>query len=121
MQNYIRFSLALFPPPGNSHILGQGMLALSSRKIVKTLSPQIKAILQPWKSILLSNNSMIFTLFYDDNYSLGKYKLAFFDYLLAICIPVCLPSTMFFSKINGKLIIYIICNIAKIRRIFLKT
>ena len=121
MQNYIRFSLTIFPPPGNSHMLGQGISSLSSRKIVKTLSPQIKAILQPWKSILLSNNSMIFTLFYDNNYSLGKYELAFFNHLLTLCIPVCLPSTMFFSKINGKFIIHIICDIAKIRRIFLKT
>ena len=121
MQNYIRFSLTLFPPPGNSHILGQGIVVLSSRSMVKILSPQNKAILQPWKSILLSNNSMIFTLFYDNNYSLGKYELAFFDYFLALCIPVCLPSAMFFSKKHRKLIIYIICNIAKIRRIFLKT
>ncbi len=52
MQYYIRFSLTLFPPPGNSHILGQGMLDLSSRKIVKILSPQKRAILQPVKSVI---------------------------------------------------------------------
>ena len=121
MQNYIRFSLTLFPPPGNSHILGQGIVVLSSRSMVKILSPQNKAILQPWKSILLSNNSMILTFSYHNNYFMRKPWLAFFNHLLTLCIPVCLPSTMFFSKINGKLIIYIICNIAKIRRIFLKT
>ncbi len=60
MQNYIRFSLTLFPPPGSSHILGQGMFALSSRKMVKSLSPQNKAILQPVKSDI---SSFIFSSF----------------------------------------------------------
>ncbi len=50
MQYYIRFSLTLFPPPGSSHILGHGIFSLSSRKMVKILSSQKRAILQPVKS-----------------------------------------------------------------------
>ena len=52
MQNYIKFSLTLFPPPGSSHILGQGIVGKSSRKMVRSLSSQIKAILQPENSKL---------------------------------------------------------------------
>ena len=70
MQNYIRFSLTLFPPPGNSHMLEQGILSLSSRKMVKICLSQIKAILQPVKSILLSNNSMMMTFSYHNYYSI---------------------------------------------------